>query len=170
MSSKRELTPEEWAILETLYQSQYKHLYQTAMIQLKNPHLAQDIVQDTFLHAADHMDALSASSSPGGWLYRALQYLVLHAIRTRNLLLARNIPLEQAYHLQANDTGQEISELDRSSADLQLMIRYYEYGYSLSEIAAEWGITLGAAKMRIKRAKIRLQNSPEIKELKNFYF
>lgn len=170
MSSKRELTPEEWAILEELYQSQYTHLYQTAMIQLKNPHLAQDIVQDTFLHAAEHIDALSASSSPGGWLYRSLQYLILHAIRTRNLLLARNIPLEKAYHLQANETGQEISALDRSNADMQLMIRYYEYGYSLSEIAEEWGITIGAAKMRIKRAKMRLQNSPEIKELKKYYF
>ena len=140
------------------------------MIQLKNPHLAQDIVQDTFLHAAEHIDALSASSSPGGWLYRSLQYLILHAIRTRNLLLARNIPLEKAYHLQANETGQEISALDRSNADMQLMIRYYEYGYSLSEIAEEWGITIGAAKMRIKRAKMRLQNSPEIKELKKYYF
>lgn len=86
------------------------------------------------------------------------------------MLLARNIPLEKAYHLQANETEHEISELDRSNADMQLMIRYYEYGYSLSEIAAEWGITIGAAKMRIKRAKIRLQNSPEIKNLKNHYF
>lgn len=170
MSSKRELKPEEWAILEELYQSQYTHLYKTAMIQLKNPHLAQDIVQDTFLHAADHIDELSASSSPGGWLYKALQYLILHAIRTQMMLLARNIPLEKAYHLQANETEHEISELDRSNADMQLMIRYYEYGYSLSEIAAEWGITIGAAKMRIKRAKIRLQNSPEIKNLKNHYF
>ena len=166
MSSKRELKPEEWAILEELYQSQYTHLYKTAMIQLKNPHLAQDIVQDTFLHAADHIDELSAS----GWLYKALQYLILHAIRTQKMLLARNIPLEKAYHLHSNDAEQEISELDRNNADLQLMIRYYEYGYSLSEIAEEWGITIGAAKMRIKRARARLQNSPEIKELKNFYF
>ena len=170
MSSKRELKPEEWTILEELYQSQYTHLYQTAMIQLKNPHLAQDIVQDTFLHAADHMDELSASNSTGGWLYKALQYLILHAIRTQKMLLARNIPLEKAHHLQSNETEQEISELDRSNADLQLMIRYYEYGYSLSEIAEEWGITIGAAKMRIKRARTRLQNNPEIKELKNYYF
>lgn len=169
MSSMRELTPDEWVILEEIYKSQYTHLYKAALIQLKSPHLAQDIVHDTFLYAAKHIDDVKASKSPGGWLYKTLQHLVLHAIRTRTMLLTRNIPLEKAYHLQANETEHEISELDRSNADMQLMIRYYEYGYSLSEIAAEWGITIGAAKMRIKRAKIRLQNTPEIKDLKNHY-
>ena len=171
MSSPQELSPEEAALIEECYRQQFDHLYKTAAIILGNPHLAYDIVQDTFVHASKNIDDFMKSPSPGGWLYNAMKYQIQHALRTRNMLLARNVPLETAYNLAAGEEQFEINELDiANNTDLQLLTRYFLHGYSLQEIANEYAVTLGAIKMRIKRAKDRLQNDPNIKELKDFYF
>lgn len=171
MTSMQPLSPEQQALLDACYEQQYEHLYKTAAVILDNPHLAYDIVQDTFVHASKNIDKFMESSSPGGWLYNALKNQIMHAFRTRSMLLARNVPLEAAYNLPADEEPFEINELDiANNPDLQLLARYFLYGYSISEIADAYRITIGAAKMRIKRARERLQQDPNIKELKNFYF
>lgn len=170
MSLKRPLSPEESALLEQLHREQYGHLYKTAQSILENPHLAHDIVQDTFVYASEHIEELMKSPKPGGWIYRAMRYLIQHAIRTRNRLLARNVPLENIHNLSSGEDDFALNELDTENKDIQMLIRYFEYGYSIQEIANELGVSVPAAKMRIQRAKKRLQNDPKTKDLKNFYF
>lgn len=167
---ERSLSPEENALLEKLHKEQYEHLYKTAVSLLHNPHMANDIVQDTFVYAADHIKEVMDSERPGGWLYKAMTNLIKHAIRTRNMITARNIPLESVHNLSADEKGFEINELDEENDDLQLLKRYYEYGYSMREIGEMYGIKETAAKMRIKRARERLQKDPQIQKLKEFYF
>ena len=170
MTLERELTPEESAFLKHYQDMQYDYLYKAACGMLGNKHLSYDIVQDTFLHAAENIEDFKKSPEPRGWLYKAMKHMVLHAIRDRSKLLARHIPLEEARDL-AGDTGEfEINELDMENEYIQMMVRYYEYGYSLQEIADEWNTTVPAVKMRIQRAKKRLQKAPDVINLKNFYF
>lgn len=170
MQQEHELSAEEWLLLEQCYRQLHDPLFKSAMAILKSSHVAQDIVQDTFLYGADHIRELKASNNPGGWLYKAMQYRILHAIRTRDMLLKRQVPLEEAYRIPKSDEDITIRELDPQNTDLQLIVRYYEYGYSLQEIADEWGISVSAAKMRIKRARERLQKDPNVKNLKKHYF
>ena len=170
MALERQLTPEENAFLGECYKQNHTQLYNIAMSSLRNPHLAYDIVQDALAHAAECIEEFMNSESPSGWVRRAMDYRILHALRTRSKLLARNIPLEEAYDLAGDDGDIAINELDTESKDMQLMIRYFEYGYSLQKIADEWNITVGAVKMRIQRAKRRLQNDADVNDLKNFYF
>lgn len=170
MSRQCELIPDDWTLIDKCYREQYENLYKAAVAILKSPHMAQDIVQDTFLHAANHIEEIKSSENSVGWLYKAMQYQIMHAIRTRNMLLKRHISLEEAYCIPDYNSDMGVCELDPQNADLQLIIRYYEYGFSLQEIADEWRISVPAVKMRIKRARERLQNTPEIKNLKNYYF
>lgn len=171
MSSPRELSPEEWTLLEECYREQYEHLYKTAAASLGNPHLAYDIVQDTFVHAVDCIDDFMKSPKPGGWLYNAMGYLIKHALRTRSMLLANNVSLTKEVVIPTAGDPFTVNELDiANNADLQLLARYFLHGYSIQEIAGMYNITVGAAKMRITRARKRLQKDPSIRDLKNFYF
>lgn len=170
MASTRPILPEEWAVLEKCYEAKRKDLYKSARATLQSEHLAEDIVQDTFTYAADHIDSFMESPNPEGWLYKAMGHLIQHALRTRQRLLVRNIPLEDVMDLTTNEDGYEINELDMESEDMQLIARYFAYGWSLAELAEQYGISVSAVKMRINRAKKRLQNDPNIQDLKNFYF
>lgn len=53
--------------------------------------------------------------------------------------------------------------------DMQLLERYFCCGMSLKELAEEKKISVGAIKMRIKRAKERLRKDEIVKNLKEFY-
>ena len=170
MSTERTLTPEEGAVLEKLYREQYEHFFKTAASLLGSEHLAYDIVQDTFADAAKNIDQLMSSPRPGGWLYKTMCNLILHAKRMRNRLLTKNISLEDIPELVTGEEGIKINEFDMENKDVQLLVRYYVFGYSINEIAEELKISVPAAKMRIIRAKERLKKDPKIKDLDSFYF
>lgn len=169
MAANRVLSPEENALLEEYFRRRHVDLYKAAASYLQNEHLAEDIVQDTFAYAGNNIEKLLESPKPDGWLYKVMMNLCQHAIRDRKRLAARTVPLDEA-NLPAGDDGEfAINELDMSNEDMQLMERYFCYGKSLQELAEEKGISVGAVKMRIRRAKDRLQQDEKVKNLKEFY-
>lgn len=170
MSTERALTPEEGAALEKLYKEQYRNFFNTAISLLGSEQLAYDVIQDTFAEGAKKIDQVMSSPKPGGWLYITMCHLIMHILRMRSRLLTKNIPLEDIPELVTGEEGIEINELNMENKDMQLLARYYLYGYSINEIADELGISVQAARMRIKRAKERLKKDPNIKNLNSFDF
>lgn len=161
------LAPEEIEVLEYYYQQEYKDMFKFAYRLLKDEHIAEVAVQDTFLIASNKIKKLCDSPNPRGWLYNTLKNAIRHLQRERQRMLERCVDFDSAQ--EPFTEMPPIASLDISkNADLQMLAQFYVNGYSLEEIAAHMGISVPAVKMRINRAKKRLRANPEIKNLRNF--
>ena len=121
--------------------------------------MAEVAVQETFLVALRYPEKIFRSENPVGWLYKALFNVSKHIIRDRKKLQARTVSfgdsLEDA--LSQNDDYSFVDNKIAESEEMKLIVNVYLNGYSMQEMADRLGISLGACKMRIKRAKERLK-------------
>lgn len=58
-------------------------LYSWAKHKVSDPQLAEDLVQDTFLAAAERIDAFKGDSTPKTWLFSILNYKIIDHYRSR---------------------------------------------------------------------------------------
>ena len=72
---------EKEAFFDQLYQQWFFKLLRYAGVAVKNHHVAEEIVQDTFLVALQKVDYLFASEEPGRWLKQTVKYKILHYFR-----------------------------------------------------------------------------------------
>ncbi len=79
-------------------------LYSWALYKLSNKELAQDIVQDTFLAAAEKLSSFKGDSKPKTWLFSILNYKIIDVYRKK---VKRNITVD----------GDIISNLFNSNGD-----------------------------------------------------
>ncbi|MCD8145555.1 MAG: hypothetical protein LUD79_09565 [Oscillospiraceae bacterium] len=150
MNSDRVLSPEDAALLREYYMREFSGMYKTALFCLGNPHLAEDAVQDTFVHMAQHMTELRDHPNPTGWLYQTLRHTILHVNRARSLLLSKTVPLEPEHMDLQRVEPEEVSSLDmEGNQDLALLNRYYIQGVSLRALAEEAQVSEAAMKMRL---------------------
>lgn len=161
------LSPEETTVLEQYFRAEYQDMLRFARVTLKDENLAEVAVQDTFVIASLKFQDLTGSPNPVGWLYNVLKNTIRAHKRERRRMLERCVAWEGLQEPSAEMPP--VGELDmEKSADLRLLARLYIQGYSLEEIAADMGITVPALKMRMSRARKRLREDPDIKNLKNF--
>lgn len=149
---------EELLLLESYYRNEAPGMTAFASRVLNNESMAEVAVQETFLTALRRMDKLKSSPNPVGWLYVTLKNIIRHMKRDRQKQLWRVISIDDMPDIPAADN----KDLDLwmllescSSDDARLLIEFYVEQRSLKELAEEYGITVGACKMRIKRAKER---------------
>ena len=142
-------------IVEKLYRSEYPNMLSFASYLLSDKALAEVAVQDTFVCALQNIHKLEASSDQVGWLYNALKNIVRHMRRDRQFLIKNFIQLDETKEVPAAPPGQAklLAAEGQNDPEVQLLVRFYIYGYSLKELAKEEGISVGAMKMRIKRAR-----------------
>ena len=148
-------------LLESLYISEAKSMIYYAYGLLGNYGLAEVAVQDTFLTSFKDPEAFLALHNPKSWLYKTLGNMIRNAIRDKQKLLLRtvalaDVPEEQLSH---HDSPHLLFVGSSHSDDMKLMIKFYLVGYTISELAESMGISPAACKMRLKRARERLQNS-----------
>lgn len=146
-------------LIHRLFVEEYASMCRTAYYALGDKGLAETAVQETFLVAIRFRDKLEACEKPAAWLYKALSYTIKHIRRDRNYLLLHTVPLDDHNEQEATHFD-EYSILDdelKSSEDMKLLIDVYYMGYSIREIAERMGISVGACKMRIKRAKEKIR-------------
>ena len=146
-------------LIQKLYVEKYTAMCRTAFSSLNDYGLAETAVQETFLVALRFREKFAASQNPVGWLYKALSYTVKHIKRDRNAALACTLPLDTLGEKEAvhYDYYSVIDDQVKESEDVKLLAEMYLSGYTLKEIAESRGISIGACKMRIKRAKERLR-------------
>ena len=142
-------------IVEKLYRSEYSGMLRFACYLLNDRALAEMAVQDTFVCALQNIHTLEASGSQVGWLYNTLKNIVRNIRRDRQFLIKNVAQLDEAREAPAAPPGQAqlLASEGRGDPEVQLLMRFYLYGYSLKELAEETGVSVGAMKMRIKRAK-----------------
>lgn len=73
-------------------QQHRSYLVRYAILQLRDPHLAEDVVQETLVAAIESRSKFSAQSSPRTWLVGILKHKILDVLRKRAREPELNIP------------------------------------------------------------------------------
>ena len=135
---------------------------------------AYDLAQETFLRAWQHFTRIRDYERPGGWLFRVATHLALNHLRARGTALGGAVSLDvtnSARHAApfspaASDPGVRVANADAVRRALTaiaprqraaLVLREV-YGLTCEEVAATLGISVGAAKTVLWRARGEFKN------------
>ncbi len=171
----------ELAAFEELTNRYERRIYTLAMRILGNRHDAEDVTQQTFLSALEHLGDFRGDSSFGTWLFRVATNAALKIIRKRRGL--ETVSLEEttepkegsdtiphpeyiADWRQTPDTlaqqaetrrvlEQALGELDEKHR-LVFLLRDVE-GLSIKETAEALGLSEANVKVRLLRARLQLR-------------
>lgn len=160
--------PEAPAFFETYYDRIYQHV----LSMVKNPAEAQDLTQETFLRAYVHHDSLREEGAVGTWLYRIATNVCLDRLRQRT----RRAPLESEADpddVAPADSGEPSLQLTIEQSEMSACVQQYlaslpdsyrtvimlrdMHGLTGPEIAATLGLPLSTVKIRLHRARRKLQ-------------
>lgn len=164
--------------LANLYEAYADRIYRLALGLLRDPMRAEDIVQEAFLALLAHLDRFEGRSKLGTWLYRVAYNASLDHLRRRReaLLLSddaepddgSSVPMPQAladWWL----TPEQILANAEARAALDAAIQALPENYravfilrdveelSTEETAEAVGISVGAVKVRLHRARLLLR-------------
>lgn len=172
LAALRNRDSEAFALLFDQYSDR---VYRLAAGLLGDEDEAEGVVQETFLRLFDRLDGFEGRSSLATWLYRVAYNLSVDGLRRRRPTLSlvdgddeRALPgatnladWRDAPELQLS--AQEVAaELDRAIAGLPeklrgvFILREIE-GLATDECAQVLGITAGAVKVRLHRARLLLR-------------
>lgn len=122
---------------------------------------AEDLLQDVFVRIQKRLPTLHDTSKIQGWVYRIARNAVIDHYRTRR----EHVPID--FEMETEDPAGEAlvdlrPSLRRFIAELPLayrepLVRHEFQGESIEEVAAALGLTLTAAKSRVRRARLMLR-------------
>lgn len=138
---------------DKLYLENYSELFKYAYRMTYESNLAEEIVQDAFTEAYKKIELLNKHENPIGWLYVTVKNITKAHLR-------EFIKIKKLISLEDN----EIATYDEDRAELLLLnyltveetkiiMKFYIEKKSLDEISKEYGISISACKMRLKRAR-----------------
>src|SRR6266699_2603354 len=153
------------AAFTTLVQRYADLVYSTALRQLRDPHLAQEVTQTVFCLLARKARSLCNRTALVGWLYRAACFAAADALRTERRRRERERKAAQM-EIQATDTDtaweqlsplldeaiNQLGEKDR----LAVLLRFFQRK-PMREVGQALGISEDAAKMRVARSVEKLR-------------
>lgn len=121
-----------------------------------DPHLAEDLAQETMLKCINKIKLYNGSSKFSSWLITLATHLYIDGLRKRKReriwheqeLKLRQIKYQSAHH--SDDWPVVLDALGSISPEVRtpIVLKYY-YGYTLEEIAQMMDIPLGTVKSRI---------------------
>ena len=151
-------------ILEQLYHTYHRRLTLYALSLCRDPYLAEDLVQEAFLRA--YLSLPEETPSFFWWLMRVLRNLLIDQKRRERFVSweAAEMPTEGAEDAVLRQ--ESVRSLYRGiaaleEADREILALYYFAQVSLRQIAQLLGLTEGAAKVRLHRARRRLKKRME---------
>lgn len=150
------------AIIDQLYFDFYRFLLMYADSSLKNIHLAEEAVQETFAIACSKPECLCACPNQRGWLVNTLKNVISNIERRRANAAKLIVDClgDDLDLLPAPEAHEDLSLLYGDIADtkeFQMMLEISQDKKSLIQIAEEKGITVDACKKRAQRAREYLQ-------------
>lgn len=167
----------EGAAFAELVRRHHGEVYALAVRLGSDPELAADITQETFIRAWRALPKFRREAAFSTWLYRITVNTTWSwrrkVERHRAARLEDAEPIVETHHAnhpeyraEAADIGARIrAALDRLPAGSRAVVVLKDvYGWSHSEIAAALGLTVTATKVRLHRARARLQ--AELEELR----
>ena len=132
--------------------------------QTGDEHLAEDLLQEIFVKAMRHGEAFCGLEQPRGWLFQVARNALVDAARRRRptVELDEDVPSPEVSEPVAVD---ELADcIDRTlpaldPADQDVIRRCDLEGLTVQGYADATGLSLPAAKARLRRARIRLRSA-----------
>ena len=156
-----------------IFEMHYERVYQAAYFVLKDQYLAQDVTQETFLKAFRKIDTLEDGNKLGAWLgtiatRTAIDFL--RKIKRRNDILIEDVYIDeeriddQMSSIEDKIEYKFLEKIIRKNISIleppeyrEVIILKYEYELQDKEIAEALGISIGATKSRLHRARKQLK-------------
>ena len=141
-------------------------VYATALRQIGNVQLAQDVTQAVFIVLAEKAAAIPSTTILAGWLFRATRFAASNTRRAearrehweqKAAQMEPSSPSEPEFEQVTpllNEALEDLPELDRAA----ILLRYFERK-TMEEVGHTLGTTENAAKMRLSRAVERLRTA-----------
>jgi RNA polymerase sigma-70 factor (ECF subfamily) len=162
---------------ETLYHKYKDQLFRTALAITNDRCVAEEILQDCFLRAYDHIDRVDGCSSLRPWLHRIIVNLSYNWAAKRRLRL---ISLEDVFGgllmtprnspertCEREELLQVVYEAIKSLSMRQrvVIVLFYLQGFDLAEIAYVLDCPVGTVKSRLHNARKNLRKKLEADSL-----
>ena len=150
-----------------IYQLYYKPMYHVSLRILGDSMEAEDVMQESFLVAFKHINAIDINSGFGGWLKRIVINRSLDALRKRrnNVELMADIPddvsADLTYDLEEASAEENVTKVRRALEKLPdkyriiLSLSLFE-GYDHEEIGQILGVTPSTSRAQLSRGKQKL--------------
>lgn len=150
--------------LEQAYEKYADMLYRLALSHLKNPHDAEDTVQDVFIKYINHFSILKDEEHERAWLIRTTVnrcYDLLKYNSKRN-----HIALDEVNEIAAEEKELHIEIfqiLEKLPAkNKTVIILHYLEGFSIDEIARMLHLSTSAVKMRLSRGREQMKEESHV--------
>ncbi len=148
-----------------LFQQHHQAIFAYLFRLLNHRETAHDLTQETFIRVLQHRHALGEIKNKRAWIYRIATNLARNAHRRQSFL--RWLPWRNAGDGRYAQTWEsylveEQLDVERALAALSPIYRsplllYVRDGFDISEIADILGISEGAVRTRISRARKKLR-------------
>lgn len=148
---------------ERLYREHAGRVHGLCLRMTRDPQLAEDYTQETFIRAWRGLGRFEARSRMSTWLHRIAVNVILERRRRREL------PLEFVEDAAEYDTDNDVLDTPVEEAELEALIGSLPpgardvltlcgiYGYAHSEAAGMLGIAEGTCKAQLHRARALLR-------------
>ena len=153
---------EEYA-LEILFEQHYEPLWKYSLTILRNPHDAEEVVNDTFFRAYRYRRSFAGKGSFAGWLFKIARNLCMDYLKKRNAKI-EVVPDIHCYDKRAivphnNNLQHTLDALNLLKLEYREVIILKDIsGYSLGEIAAITDKSLSSVKSLHHRALKAMEN------------
>ena len=155
---------------DELYREHVGAVRTVARSHVRDADTVADIVQDTFARALQHLDALRDGDRFRPWLLSIARNAAVDQLRSRTKVTA--LDTEQADAIVSLDASpDDVAELHElanqvqvcvtglSSRDATAVTMVTQLGFSPAQVATALGVTTGAAKVIVHRARRRLRSA-----------
>jgi len=147
-------------------------VYASALARVRQPHEAQELTQEVFVHAMRKIGQLRDPRCFAGWLRRITARMAINRLTRRAIPVGAGTdalegvagdaadPLESMVKAEARTAVRgalrRLKPLDRSALEA-----FYLRGESLNEMADKFDVPLGTVKRRLHTARLRLKSALE---------
>lgn len=153
---------------ERLYRLHVSRVFSLCVRMLNDRIRAEELTQDVFVRAWEKLHLFRGEAAFGTWLYRMTVNVVLNARKTEGRLRSRfqdddegdgmdALPARPLAPGDRMDLDAAIAKLPRGAR--RVFILYDVEGYKHEEIAEMLGVTTGATKAQLHRARLLLREA-----------
>jgi RNA polymerase sigma factor (sigma-70 family) len=155
--------------IESAYEAHHAEVYGFLARATRDPSLAEDLLQETFLRLTNEVRAGRAPDQVRGWLFRVASNLTVSRARRNSVANAWRGRYGPAEHASLVDESPEIRVLRRErtnvieaalmhiSADARVALLLSSQGFTGEEIAETIGRSHGATRTLLTRARIQVR-------------